>query len=116
MLSSILLNSDYMISFTDTAMLYSKRFICLQEGDNFQSGLVFRENRLAGDPTLPFNSLAMPGYADLSQGTDDHMVMIESNHFRCKCDSVGWVIAAMEHGYQKVPHVLATLKIAQENT
>jgi len=71
------------------------------EGDNFQSGLVFRENRLAGDPTLPFNSLAMPGYADLSQGTEDHMVMIESNHFRCKCDSVGWVIAAMEHGYQK---------------
>ena len=96
-------------NFTNAAVFYPKMLIFLQdEGDNFQSGLVFRENRLAGDPTLPFNSLAMPGYADLSQGTEDHMVMIESNHFRCKCDSVGWVIAAMEHGYQKVlVHVLA---------
>ena len=99
-----MLSSIYAIAnFTNAAVFYLKRLIFLQEGDNFQSGLVFRENRLAGDPTLPFNSLAMPGYADLSQGTEDHMVMIESNHFRCKCDSVGWVIAAMEHGYQKVP-------------
>lgn len=74
-----------------------------QEGDPHQSGLVFRENRISGDPTLPFNSLAMPGYADLTEGLSDETgtVIIESNHFRCQCDSVAWLIAAMEHDYQK---------------
>ena len=78
----------------------------MQEGDPHQSGLVFRENRISGDPTLPFNSLAMPGYADLTaEGLSDETagtVIIESNHFRCQCDSVAWLIAAMEHDYQKV--------------
>jgi len=87
-----------------------KEFRPLQrrEGDPHQSGLVFRENRISGDPTLPFNSLAMPGYADLltaageGQSDDtDGTVIIESNHFRCQCDSVAWLIAAMEHDYQK---------------
>jgi len=41
----------------------------------------------------------MPGYSDLT--SSGASLTIESNHFRCKCDSVGWLIAAMEHGYQK---------------
>ena len=73
---------------------------------------MFRENRISGDPTLPFNSLAMPGYADLTaEGLSDETagtVIIESNHFRCQCDSVAWLIAAMEHDYQKVIQPLST--------
>jgi hypothetical protein len=37
------------------------------------SGLVFRENKFASDPVLPFNVFAMPGYADVNNGRQDNL-------------------------------------------
>jgi hypothetical protein len=49
------------------------------------------------DPTLPFNAFAMPGFADLS--SDVSYVDIESNHFLCECDKMGWLIAAAKFDF-----------------
>ena len=44
--------------------------ICLQPSSEVpstvQSGFVFRENKFAADPTLPFGSLAMPAFEKVS--------------------------------------------------
>ena len=65
---------------------------------SYQSGFVFRENKFAADPTLPFDSLAMPDFNKLGDPEDSY-ALIESNHFLCQCDAVGWFIGAMEYGF-----------------
>lgn len=53
-----------------------------------QGGFIFRENKFAADPLLPFNALAMPAFDLL---TESHVVMIEQNHFLCDCNKVNIV-------------------------
>jgi len=63
------------------------------------SGLVFRENKFAAEPLLPFASLAMPAFDRLSPETS--YIDIEGNQFPCRCQSVGWLLAFGEFGLNK---------------
>lgn len=63
-----------------------------------QAGFIFRENKFAADPILPFNALAMPAFDLL---TESHVVMIEQNHFLCDCNKVAWFIGAMTYGFDR---------------
>ncbi|XP_023340243.1 uncharacterized protein LOC111710394 [Eurytemora carolleeae] len=61
------------------------------------TGFVFRENLFPSDPVLPFGSLAMPSFDRISR--DSSYVDIEINQFPCDCESVGWLLAYGQHGY-----------------
>jgi hypothetical protein len=60
---------------------------------------VFRENKFSLDPMLPFNALAMPGFADVN--SEQSYVDIEANHFLCDCDRMGWMLAALQHSFDE---------------
>ena len=67
------------------------------------TGLVFRENKFASEPVLPFASLAMPSYSLLSPSTS--YLDIDSNQFPCSCQKLGWLLAFGKFGYNS--HSLA---------
>jgi len=48
---------------------------------------------------LPFNALAMPGFADVN--SEQSYVDIEANHFLCDCDRMGWMLAALQHSFDE---------------
>ena len=58
---------------------------------------MFRENKFALDPSLPFNAFSMPGFMDINN--DNSYVDIEANHFVCDCDRMGWMLAAAQHDF-----------------
>lgn len=65
-----------------------------------QSGLVFRENNFACEPTLPFNALAMPAF-DLVHNKPNVYLDIEGNNFVCDCNKIAWVLGAMTYNFDK---------------
>ena len=75
------------------------RFVLEQEKPNeiAMMGLVFRENKFASEPVLPFASLAMPSYSLLSPTTS--YLDIDSNQFPCSCQKLGWLLAFGKFGY-----------------
>ena len=81
------------------------RFVLEQEKPNeiVMMGLVFRENKFASEPVLPFASLAMPSYSLLSPTTS--YLDIDSNQFPCSCKKLGWLLAFGKFGYNS--HSLA---------
>jgi len=76
-----------------------------QEGANeiAMMGLVFRENKFASEPVLPFASLAMPSFSLLSPTSS--YLDIDSNQFPCSCQRLGWLLAFGKFGYNS--HSLA---------
>merc|ERR1711892_586465 len=75
------------------------RFSLGQDGTNeiAMMGLVFRENKFASEPVLPFASLAMPSFSLLSPTTS--YLDIDSNQFPCSCQKLGWFLAFGKFGY-----------------
>eukprot|EP00092_Neocalanus_flemingeri_P066464 GFUD01080975.1.p1 GENE.GFUD01080975.1~~GFUD01080975.1.p1 ORF type:complete len:307 (-),score=94.78 GFUD01080975.1:31-951(-) len=67
------------------------------------TGFVFRENKFASVPLLPFASLAMPYFSLLSPTTS--YLDIDSNQFPCSCQRLGWLLAFGKFGYNS--HSLA---------
>jgi len=65
-----------------------------------QSGFVFRENKFAADPTLPFGSLAMPAFEKVDANEESY-VDIEDNRFVCECDKLAWFIGAATHNFDR---------------
>jgi len=70
-----------------------------KENEISMSGFVFRENKFASDPVLPFGSLAMPSFDKISR--ESSYVDIDNNMFPCECDAVGWLLAYGQHGYNR---------------
>ena len=60
-------------------------------------GLVFRENKFASEPVLPFASLVMPSYGLLSPSTS--YLDTENNQFPCSCNKLGWLLLFGKFGY-----------------
>merc|ERR1711892_339465 len=67
------------------------------------TGLVFRENKFASEPVLPFASLAMPSFSLLSPSSS--YIDIDKNQFPCSCQKLGWFLAFGKFGYNS--HSLA---------
>ena len=63
------------------------------------TGFVFRENKFPAIPTLPFGSLVMPAYNQLTADSDA-LVTVEDNHFRCDCDKTAWFVGAVVHDFK----------------
>jgi hypothetical protein len=55
--------------------------------------LIFRENKFACEPTLPFNAMAMPSFDTISADPQSYVV-IENNHFICQCDKMAWFLGS----------------------
>merc|ERR1711892_1584170 len=81
------------------------RFSLGQDGTNeiAMMGLVFRENKFASEPVLPFASLAMPSFSLLSPSSS--YIDIDKNQFHCSCQKLGWFLAFGKFGYNS--HSLA---------
>jgi len=69
------------------------------------SGFIFRENKFASVPELPFGSLAMPFFDRINK--DSSYVDIDNNRFACSCDRMGWLLAYGQHGYnsRSISHI-----------
>jgi len=63
-------------------------------------GLVFRENKFLSEPTLPWASLALPSFSNLSPSTS--YIDIDSNQFVCDCQALGWLLAFGKLDYNSV--------------
>ena len=63
-------------------------------------GLVFRENKFIAQPTLPWASLALPSFTNLSPS--DSYVDVDSNQFVCDCQTTGWLLAFGKLNYNAV--------------
>ena len=74
----------------------------MQSGANeiAMTGFVFRENKFASKPVLPF---ALPSFSLLSPS--DSYLDIENNQFPCSCSKLGWLLAFGKFGYNS--HSLA---------
>jgi len=72
----------------------------LEPNSNIPSGFVFRENKFACEPSLPFNAFAMPSF-DVIDGAADSYVDIEKNHFACQCEKMDWFLGAMTHNFDQ---------------
>lgn len=62
-----------------------------QSQPDMMMGLVFRENKFLSQPTLPWASLALPSFNNLSPSTS--YIDVDSNQFVCDCQAVGWLLA-----------------------
>lgn len=62
-----------------------------QPQENMMMGLVFRENKFLSQPTLPWASLALPSFNNLSPSAS--YIDVDSNQFVCDCQAVGWLLA-----------------------
>ena len=83
------------------SVLFQKYIYLFQDSNanQAQQGFIFRENKFACEPSLPFNAMAMPSYDKISAPRS--YVVIENNHFVCKCDKMAWFIAAMTHNFDR---------------
>jgi len=55
------------------------------------TGLVFRENKFLSQPSLPWASLALPSFTQLSPSTS--YIDIDTNQFVCDCRALDWFLA-----------------------
>ena len=56
-----------------------------------KTGLVFRENKFLSQPSLPWASLALPSFTQLSPSTS--YIDIDTNQFVCDCQALDWLLA-----------------------
>jgi len=56
-----------------------------------KTGLVFRENKFLSQPSLPWASLALPSFTQLSPSTS--YIDIDTNQFVCDCGALDWFLA-----------------------
>ena len=63
-------------------------FLQEESVDSQGFGLIFRENKFACDPILPFNAMAMPSFNLLNN--PGAKVEVDNNHFVCNCDKTNW--------------------------
>jgi len=64
------------------------------------TGLVFRENRFLSQPSLPWASLALPSFSQLSPSTS--YLDIDTNQFVCDCPALDWLLAFGKLNYNSV--------------